>query len=55
MKKQYIIDGTGGKLGIRTGEFRRPLKGEYFLSGAKDRAYLAYMELSMEYWIVKVL
>jgi len=56
--RKYLVDGNtyvNRKLAIKTNEFRCPLKGEYFLSGAKPMAYLAGNDLSTEYWIAKIL
>lgn len=36
-----------------TGEFRAPLRGEYYLSGAIIAAYRAPNDLTTEYWIAK--
>lgn len=38
---------------VGTGEYRNPLKGEYFLSGSVVTAYLAPNDLSTPYWIAK--
>lgn len=38
---------------IKTGEFRCPRKGEWFLSGSIAEAYLAPNDLTTEYHIVK--
>ena len=38
---------------IRTGEYREPRKGEYFLSGAIPEAYIAFNDLSVKYYILK--
>ena len=38
---------------VCTGEFRPPLKGEWFLSGAIVAAYQAPNDLSTKYWIAK--
>lgn len=40
-----------GKL---TGEFRSPKKGEWYLSGAIPECYLAPNDLSMSFYIVKI-
>jgi len=39
---------------IRTGEFRNPMKGEWFLSGANPMAYLAPNDLSSPYHILEL-
>ncbi len=36
---------------ISTGEFREPLKGEYFLSGAIPEGYRATCNMTSKYWI----
>ena len=36
-----------------TGEYRNPLKGEYFLSGSIITAYFAQTDLSTPYWVAK--
>lgn len=36
-----------------TGEFRPPLQGEWFLSGALVEAYKVRVNLSTPYWIAK--
>jgi hypothetical protein len=36
-----------------TGEFRAPLKGEYYLSGAIVEAYQAPNDLTSAYWIAR--
>lgn len=43
--------GVGKYMFRATGEFRPPLKGEWYLSGAIVEAYLAPNDLSTEYWI----
>ena len=37
-----------------TGEFRKPKKGEYYLSGGIPEAYRAKNDLSMEYYILRL-
>ena len=39
---------------IRTGEFRCPKKGEWYVSGAVPEAYMAPNDLSMEFHIAKL-
>lgn len=39
---------------IRTGEFRQPKKGEYYLSGAIIEAYRADNDLLSKYYIAMV-
>lgn len=36
-----------------TGEFRQPLKGEWYLSGAIVTAYQALNDLTTAYWLAK--
>ncbi len=36
-----------------TGEYRNPLKGEWYLSGAIIEAYIAPNDFSSAYWIAK--
>jgi len=38
---------------IRTGDFRKPKKGEWFLSGAIPEAYKAPNDLSVAYYIMR--
>ena len=40
---------------VRTGEFRAPKKGEWYLSGAIPEAYLANNNLSEAYYILKLI
>lgn len=44
-----------GKKCIATGEYRRPKKGELFISGAKPGGYIATNDLSTRYYIAKSL
>ena len=37
-----------------TGEFRKPKKGEYFISGAMPTSYIAYNDMSTSYNIAKL-
>lgn len=56
--KRYPVDGCGPKFGayaIKTGEFRPPKKGEYYLSGAFPVAYKAPNDLSIAYYIMEVI
>ena len=39
---------------VRTGEFRKPRKGEWFLSGARPAAYRGFNDLSTEYHICRL-
>lgn len=39
---------------VRTGEFRAPKKGEWYLSGAEPTAYKAPNDLSSKYHILKL-
>ncbi len=39
---------------VNTGEFRRPKKGEWFLSGAVGEAYRAPNDVSKDYYIGKL-
>lgn len=51
IERQY----PGGKVkAVRTGEFRRPLKGELYLSGAIPAAYEATSDLQTAYAIMKL-
>lgn len=47
-RKKYGMVNVGA---VRTGEFRRPQRGEWFVSGAKPQAYKAPNDLSTEYHI----
>lgn len=38
---------------VKTGEFRKPRRGEYYLSGHVQVAYEALADLRNEYWIMK--
>ncbi len=38
---------------VWTGEFRSPLRGEYFLSGSVPTAYYTFNNLSMAYHIMR--
>ena len=40
--------------GQRTGEFRPPKKGEWFLSGAIPEAYFAPNDLTVSYFILRI-
>lgn len=42
---------SGGMRFRATGEFRPPLQGEWFLSGAIAEVYKARVNLSTPYWI----
>jgi len=44
--------GTDAIRCVREGEFRRPLAGEWYLSGSTPEAYRAPSDLSSEYHIV---
>jgi hypothetical protein len=44
---------TSKSYAVTTGEFRPPLKGEWFASGATVEAYKAYSDLATSYWICK--
>lgn len=37
-----------------TGEYRRPVRGEWYLSGAEPEAYQASSTLSLEYYIAEL-
>jgi len=61
MKKFYPLADLYGSLkeqrhlrAIRTGEFRAPRKGEWYLSGAIVEAYRAPNDLTPEYQIAKI-
>jgi len=41
-------------MAVKTGEKRKPLKGEWFISGAIPEAYKAPNDLSQEYFIAKI-
>jgi hypothetical protein len=55
MKKKYPGWNRYEKIAYyeRTGEFRAPKKGEYYLSGAIPEAYRAPNDLSMEFHILR--
>lgn len=38
---------------IKTGEFRAPKRGEWFLSGAKPAAWVAYSDMTTAYHIMQ--
>ena len=38
---------------IKTGEFRPPKKGEYFLSGATPFSYLCYNNMTTDFYIMR--
>lgn len=38
---------------VKTGEFRPPKRGEFFLSGAVPTAYKAYQDLDVPYHIMR--
>ena len=38
---------------VRTGEYRNPLKGEFYLSGADPGAWAAYNDMSSPYHILR--
>jgi hypothetical protein len=42
---------AGSNRAVTTGEFRPPLKGEWYASGAVIEAYMAPNDLSFSYWI----
>lgn len=42
---------NGSVMAVNSREFRCPLKGEWYLSGAIPGAYKALNDLSTEYWI----
>jgi hypothetical protein len=51
-----VYPGEGALPNIRfraTGEFRPPMKGEYYLSGAIVEAYRARADLGSCYWIAE--
>lgn len=41
-------------MAIKSGEFRKPKKGEWFLSGSPIEAYEAYNDLDTKYHIAKI-
>lgn len=59
-RKYYPFEGRRARerdrrVAVRTSEFRRPRKGEYFLSGARPYAYLAPNDLSKSYRIMHII
>jgi len=55
MKKKYRGYGFQGfkKFYEKTGEVRRPLKGEYYLSGAIPEVYKALSDMTDPFYIMK--
>jgi len=45
---------TSGVKAVKTGQFRPPLRGEWYLSGAIPHAYIASNNLSHPYHIMKL-
>ena len=41
-------------MGKKTGEYRQPRNGEWYLSGAIPECYLATDDLDYPYWIIKI-
>lgn len=39
---------------VKTGEFRKPKKGEWYLSGAIPEAYQAINDYDQEYYIARI-
>ncbi len=44
-----------GMVAVNTGVFRRPCKGEFYLSGAEPEAWKASNDLTSEFYIAEVL
>lgn len=54
-RRAFMFDGLPCVIrAVRTGEYRRPLKGEWYLSGARAEAYRARADLSTEYHILRL-
>jgi hypothetical protein len=57
--KEYPLAGVRGygpygEKGWKTGEFREPKKGEYYLSGTIPEIYQAPNDLTIKFWICKI-
>ncbi len=55
LPQKYPVEGMfNQKTAIKTKEYRNPLKGEYYLSGAIPMAYKAFHDLGTKYWIAEI-
>jgi len=59
-RQLFPVAATGGLIrdrvkAVKTGEYRRPKKGEYYLSGAIVEAWRASNDLKTPYWIARLI